>query len=81
VLPDDGFDAAVRELVQDLAAGPPLAHAATKQVIREYRGGGVERANDRVSEIAGALFDTEDLRAAVQTFLEHGRGRAEFHGR
>jgi hypothetical protein len=50
-------------------------------VIREYLDGGVERANDRVSEIAGALFDTEDLRGAVQSFLEHGPGRAKFRGR
>jgi enoyl-CoA hydratase/carnithine racemase len=81
VLPDEEFEAAVRELVLDLAAGPPLAHAATKQVIREYLDGGVERANDRVSEIAGALFDTEDLRGALQSFLEHGPGRSKFRGR
>jgi enoyl-CoA hydratase/carnithine racemase len=81
VLPDEGFEAAVRKFVQDLAAGPPLAHAATKQVIREYRNGGLERANDRVSEIAGTLFESEDLRGAIQSFLEHGPGRAEFRGR
>jgi enoyl-CoA hydratase/carnithine racemase len=81
VLPDDGFLDAARALARELADGPPLAHAATKQVIREYLDGGLERANDRVSEIAGELFDTEDLRGAVQSFLEHGPGRAEFQGR
>ncbi len=81
VLPDDRFAASVREFVADLAAGPPLAHAATKQVIREYLEGGLERANDRVSEIAGGLFDSEDLRGAVQSFLERGPGRATFRGR
>jgi enoyl-CoA hydratase/carnithine racemase len=81
VLPDEGFDEAVREFTRDLAVGPPLAHAATKQVIREYLAGGIEQANDRVSEIAGALFDTKDLRDAVQSFLEQGPGRAQFEGR
>jgi hypothetical protein len=37
--------------------------------------------HDRVADIAGALFDTEDLRGAVRSFLEHGPGRATFEGR
>ena len=81
VLPDDGFDVAVRKLATELADGPTLAHAATKQVLREYLDGGVERANDRVAQIAAELFDTEDLRAAVATFLKEGPGKASFRGR
>ncbi|HEX8977460.1 MAG TPA: enoyl-CoA hydratase/isomerase family protein [Solirubrobacteraceae bacterium] len=81
VLPDDGFDAAARELALDLATGPTLAHAATKQVIRDYLEGGVELANERVGQVAGDLFATEDLQNAVQTFLEQGPGKAQFHGR
>ncbi len=81
VLADDGFDAAVRELAAELAAGPTRAHAATKQVIRDYLEGGVESANDRVAQLAGALFDTEDLRGAVASFLEQGPGKATFQGR
>jgi enoyl-CoA hydratase/carnithine racemase len=81
VLPDDGFDAAARAFASELAEGPTLAHAATKEVIRAYLEGGVELANDRVGEIAGRLFDTEDLRGAVQTFLEQGPGKAVFRGR
>lgn len=81
VLPDDGFDAAARAFAHALAIGPTRAHAATKQVIRDFRQGGVELANDRVGRVAGELFDTEDLRGAVRTFLEQGPGRATFSGR
>jgi enoyl-CoA hydratase/carnithine racemase len=81
LLPDEGFHDAALELAKDLAGGPTLAHAATKRVIREYLEGGLEPANDRVADIAGALFDTEDLRGAVRSFLEHGPGRATFEGR
>jgi len=81
VLPDEGFDSAVRSFAIDLADGPTLAHAATKEVIRAYSDGGVELANDRVGEIAGRLFDTKDLRGAVQIFLERGPGHATFEGR
>jgi enoyl-CoA hydratase/carnithine racemase len=81
VLADDGFDAAARAFALDLADGPTLAHAATKAVVRAYLEGGLELANDRVGEIAGRLFDSEDLRAAVATFLEQGPGKATFQGR
>jgi enoyl-CoA hydratase/carnithine racemase len=81
VLDEDGFDAAVREFTAELAAGPTLAHAATKQVIRDWREGGVELANQRVGEVAGALFDSQDLQDAVRSFLDEGPGRARFTGR
>ncbi len=81
VLPDDGFDAAARKYARELAQGPTLAHAATKQVLRDYLEGGVELANERVPEVAGALFASEDLQAAVRSFLDQGPGRATFHGR
>jgi enoyl-CoA hydratase/carnithine racemase len=80
VLPDDGFDTAVRELARDLATGPTLAHEATKQVIRDYLEGGVELANERVGRVAGELFETEDLQQAVRTFLDQGPGHATFKG-
>ncbi len=81
VLPDDGFELAARAFAHELAAGPTLAHAATKAVIRAYLDGGVEAANDRVGRIAGELFDTEDLQGAVRSFLEQGPGNATFAGR
>jgi enoyl-CoA hydratase/carnithine racemase len=81
VLPDEGFDAAARQFAAELATGPTRAHAATKQVIRDYLEGGVELANERVGSVAGALFDTEDLQRAVKMFLEQGPGKATFNGR
>ncbi len=81
VLPDEGFDAAARALAATLATGPTRAHAATKQVIRDYLEGGVELANDRVGRVAGELFATEDLQNAVGSFLEQGPGKATFEGR
>jgi enoyl-CoA hydratase/carnithine racemase len=80
VLADDGFELAARAFAHELASGPTLAHAATKRVIRAYLDGGVEHANDRVGQIAGELFDTEDLRGAVRSFLEQGPGKATFAG-
>lgn len=81
VLPDDGFDDAVRGFARRLAEGPTRAHAATKEVLRAYLDGGLEHSNDRVANIAGDLFDTEDLQGAVRSFLAEGPGRAKFSGR
>jgi enoyl-CoA hydratase/carnithine racemase len=80
VFDDTGFDAAARAFAADLAAGPTLAHAATKQVIHDYLEGGVELADARVPAVAGALFDTDDLRGAVASFLSEGPGKATFTG-
>jgi enoyl-CoA hydratase/carnithine racemase len=79
---DDGeFDEAARAYARELADGPTRAHAATKQVLRDYLEGGIELANDRVSRVAGDLFATEDLQQAVRSFLDEGPGRASFRGR
>jgi enoyl-CoA hydratase/carnithine racemase len=81
LLADDGFDAAARRYAGQLAAGPTLAHAATKQVLRDYLEGGIELADARVPTVAGQLFDTEDLQGAVASFLSQGPGKASFQGR
>ncbi len=81
VLPDDGFDEAARAFAAELASGPTRAHAATKAIVRAFREGGIELANERTPEIAGALFATEDLQRAVKSFLEIGPGKATFTGR
>ncbi len=81
VLPDAGFHDAALAAATELAAGPTLAHAATKAVLRAYLDGGVALADERVAGIAGELFATEDLQGAVRSFLADGPGRATFRGR
>jgi enoyl-CoA hydratase/carnithine racemase len=81
VLPDEGFADAVRAFAMDLATGPTVAHAATKRLVRATLEGGVRQADAEVPEVAGALFDTEDLKGAVRSFLEQGPGKATYEGR
>ena len=81
VLPVAGFDRAVRAFAQDLADGPTLAHMATKRLVRQTVEGSVEEANGQVLETIGPLFDSEDLKAAVQAFLTTGPQSATFEGR
>jgi enoyl-CoA hydratase len=82
IFEDHDFDAAARGLAEELAAGPTKAHAMTKHILRRFREGGIPAADEAVRTDAGELFATEDLRGAVQTFLEKGGpGHAKFQGR
>ena len=81
VLPDEAFSATAREFAQRLAAGPTLAHAATKQLVNTAVREGVQAADALTPAVSGHLFSTADLRGAVASFLSEGPGRATYAGR
>jgi enoyl-CoA hydratase len=81
LLADDGFAVAARSLAQRLAAGPTRAHAATKRLVRAAADEGVRAADALVPDVSAPLFDTEDLRNAVASFLKDGPGKATYEGR
>ena len=81
VLPDDGFAEAAREFTRRIAAGPTLAHAATKQLVATAVREGARAADTLVPEVSGSLFGTSDLRGAVASFLSQGPGKATYTGR
>lgn len=81
VLPVDGFDDAVLELVKHVAVGPTKAFGAAKQILRHYESGGVPEAIEHTTAIASALFQTDDLQGGMESFLTHGPGQATFTGR
>jgi enoyl-CoA hydratase len=81
VLPDEGFDRAAHQFAHQLAAGPTRAHAATKAIVRACLDqGGARGADKQVPRLAGDLFATDDLKAAVRSFLELGPGHATYTG-
>ncbi len=81
VVEDDQLLEQGMRFAQRLAAGPTKAHAATKRLVRAYLEGGVDKADAETPEVSGSLFATEDLKAAVKTFLADGPGKATFEGR
>jgi enoyl-CoA hydratase len=79
---EDEFEQRSRAFAAELAAGPTVAHAMTKHILKRFREGGISAADEAVRTEAGELFATEDLQNAVKTFLEHGGpGHATFEGR
>ncbi|WP_249010595.1 enoyl-CoA hydratase/isomerase family protein [Conexibacter sp. DBS9H8] len=81
VLADDHFTDAARAFALGIAEGPTLAHAATKRIVTAAVRGSARAADAIVPEVSGALFDSEDLRGAVHSFLTDGPGKASFQGR
>jgi enoyl-CoA hydratase/carnithine racemase len=80
VLPDADLDAASLDLARRLGSGPTLAHDATKRIVRAFLDRGVRGADDATGDIGAPLFETDDLRRAVQSFLSEGPGKATFRG-
>src|SRR3712207_9100892 len=75
VWPGGEFEERARKLATRLANGPTVVHAATKQLVKAQKEGGARAADAPVPDIAGALFETEDLKGAVESLLEHGPGK------
>jgi enoyl-CoA hydratase/carnithine racemase len=81
VLPDADLAEKTRRFAQRLADGPTRANHATKRVVRAYLDGGVKNADDDVPDIVAPLFESEDLKGGVRSFLENGPGKATFEGK
>ena len=81
VLVDGELEAGARAFADELAAGPTQAHAATKRIVRAQADHGTRGADERTAELTSHLFETEDSRNAVHSFLQHGPGKASFTGK
>ena len=74
------FDRAM-ELARKYAKGPTNALRAAKVALNWGARGDLRTGIVLEREVFADLFSTEDQRAGMRTFLEHGPGRAEFAGR
>jgi enoyl-CoA hydratase len=81
VLPDAELAEKSLRFAQRLASGPTRAHHATKRIVRAFLDDGVRGADAVTAEIGAPLFETDDLRQAVESFLTEGPGKASFRGR
>jgi enoyl-CoA hydratase/carnithine racemase len=85
VIADEKLESEAIAFAERLARGATLAFAASKKIVRAYLEGGIRSADTMVDDIAPALFDSADMRDAVQGLLEFGpRGfhdKVVFHGR
>jgi enoyl-CoA hydratase/carnithine racemase len=68
-------------MARKFAAGPPLAMAAAKRAIDEGLDLPLGRGLELESRLFAELFDTEDQKNGMRSFLESGPGKAQFSGR
>jgi enoyl-CoA hydratase/carnithine racemase len=81
VLPADDLHRAAKELASRLAAGPTCAFAVVKELSHGYTASGIAGADALLIDAAVGLFDTEDARGGIRSFLTSGPGHATFAGR
>jgi len=78
LVPDEEFDATVSRVVRRLAAGPPLAFAATKKAVNAATLDRLEEALERERTGQTALLRTADVAEGMRAFAE--RRRPVFRG-
>lgn len=82
VVPARDLHESTHAFARRLAAGPTLAHAATKQMIRLTVDEGVEAADAALPAAGAKVMASEDLQNGVRTLLEmKAPGHATFEGR
>jgi enoyl-CoA hydratase/carnithine racemase len=81
VVAGDELHPAAEKFARRLADGPTRAFSVVKQLARAYTTDGIAGADALLLEAAVGLFDTEDARGGIRTFLESGPGKATFAGR
>ncbi len=69
------------ELAASLAAGPRIAVAAAKRAIDEGLDTTLEAGLRIERDAFVEVLDTEDARRGIESFVEHGPGKATFVGR
>jgi enoyl-CoA hydratase len=70
-----------RSFARQLAAGPTLAHAAAKRMIRLTVEEGVDAADAALPGDGARVMAADDLQNGARTLLEKGPGHATFIGR
>ena len=78
VLPAAELLQKARSFTRRLAAGPTLAHAATKRIIRLTDDAGIAAADAALPDVGAKVMASQDLQNGARTLLEKGPGHATF---
>lgn len=81
VVADDMLEKATFTIAEELAHGPTVAHAATKQLVHIAVNQGVEAADKAMADIQKPIWASEDLKLGLASFRANGPGLAKFIGR
>ena len=79
-VPEEQLDTATMSIAEELAMGPTLAHAATKQLVHIAVNEGVDAADVAMPKIQAPIWASEDLKTGLASFRKNGPGLAKFSG-
>ena len=80
-VPEEQLDTATMSIAEELAQGPTLAHAATKQLVHIAVNEGVDAADVAMPKIQEPIWASDDLKIGLASFRANGPGLARFTGR
>jgi enoyl-CoA hydratase/carnithine racemase len=81
VVPQERLAETTRTMAEELAAGPTVAHAATKKLVSIFVNEGMSASDKAMADLQRPMFQSEDLVRALKAYRESGPGRAVFVGR
>jgi enoyl-CoA hydratase/carnithine racemase len=81
VVPAEDLRDKAYAFVERMAAGPTLAHAATKRMIQLTVDEGVDAADEALPDVGAKVMASQDLQKGARTLLEKGPGHATFEAR
>ena len=80
-VPDEALEQTTLSIAEELARGPTVAHAATKQLAWLAANQGVVAADQAMTKIQEPIWASEDLKTGLASFKKNGPGLAKFEGR
>lgn len=81
VVDEEQLETTTSVLAQELAHGPSVANAATKQLVAIAVSEGIRAADDAMADVQRSVFSSKDFRTGVAAYRESGIGTADFEGR
>jgi enoyl-CoA hydratase len=81
IFPAEVLEAEARAVAMSFAKGAVAAHALAKRAIDAVYDGSLADGLDVERDLFVEVFETEDAKTGVQSFLENGPGKATFEGR
>lgn len=80
VVPDSDLETVTLSIAHELAAGPTIAHGATKQLALLHLNEGGRASDEGMRDVHAPILVTSDLQRGLEAFKTKGPGSAVFEG-
>lgn len=80
VVPDSELESVTMSFAHEIAAGPTVAHAATKRLALLHVNEGMTAADEGMTDISAPIYKSADLQRGLDALASTGPGSAVFEG-